>query len=56
MSCEWRFGDGDTETRACSEVVNHNYAANGTFTVTLVVTNNLGQSTATGSVEVPHDQ
>ncbi|MCZ6726623.1 MAG: PKD domain-containing protein [Acidobacteria bacterium] len=56
LSCEWRFGDGGTETRGCSEVVAHNYDANGTFTVTLVVTNNLGESTATGSVMVPHDQ
>lgn len=40
----WDFGDGTT---ASTEIASHTYTANGVFTVTLVVTNDCGQ---TGSV------
>lgn len=55
LTCEWRFGDNSTETQQCTQTVSHTYGSNGTFTVTLKVTNNLGESTATGSVTVPHN-
>ena len=44
MAYAWDFGDGTT---ANTETTNHTYAANGTYTVTLLVTNECGQ---TGSV------
>jgi PKD domain len=55
LTCEWRYGDGNMETQQCTQTVSHTYGANGSFTITLRVTNTLGESTATGSVTVPHD-
>jgi len=56
LTCEWRFGDGLSETRSCTEVVQHSYSANGTFQVTLIATNNLGSDSTSSTVTVPHDQ
>lgn len=55
LTCEWNYGDGNGETVQCTDVRNHTYAANGTYTVQLTVTNAIGQSSATGSVTVPHN-
>jgi hypothetical protein len=56
LTCEWRFGDTNTETQQCTQTVSHTYGANGTYTVTLTVTNSLGESSASGSVTVPHNE
>lgn len=52
-SWNWDFGDGNTST---SQNPSHTYATNGTYTVTLVVTNPAGQSapvTKTITVQPP---
>jgi hypothetical protein len=55
LTCAWQFGDGGTESQQCTQTVSHTYGANGSFTVTLTVTNSLGNSSASGSVTVPHN-
>ncbi|MGC5224155.1 PKD domain-containing protein [Micromonospora sp. DT81.3] len=49
----WSFGDGETSTQADPT---HKYAASGTYTVTLTVTDSLGavSSAATADVTVAH--
>ncbi|RZI91607.1 MAG: PKD domain-containing protein, partial [Microbacterium sp.] len=50
---EWNFGDGDTSTAAKP---NHTYSANGTYAVTLTVTDSTGarSTAATASLTVAH--
>jgi PKD repeat protein len=51
----WDFGDGDTKTTS-SPITSHDYISTGTFTVSLVVTDDAGRvATATGSVTVTSD-
>jgi PKD repeat protein len=45
----WDFGDGSTSS---VENPTHLYAAAGTYTVTLIVTNEIGSSTFSQEVEV----
>jgi PKD repeat protein len=47
-SYEWDFGDGTTAT---GDLVNHSYGSTGTYTATLTVTSDSGE-TATDTVEV----
>jgi PKD repeat protein len=47
----WSFGDGSTSTVASPD---HTYAVAGTYTVTLTVTDNSGNSSViTGMIKVP---
>lgn len=47
---QWTFGDGSSDTGANAA---HTYGANGTYTVTLTVTDNLGcQKTSTSTVTI----
>ncbi len=39
LNCQWDFGDGGTGTGA---LATHAYSSNGTYTVTLIVTDNIG--------------
>ncbi|SLM29358.1 exported hypothetical protein [Desulfamplus magnetovallimortis] len=44
--CKWDFGDGsDVETESPSQSVNHTFATQGTYTVTLTATDDQGAST-----------
>ena len=45
----WNFGDGNSST---SQNPTHTYANNGTYTVTLIVSNTIGADTTTGTVTV----
>jgi PKD repeat protein len=45
----WDFGDGSSSTDANP---NHVYTATGTYTITLVASNDVGSATATGVVEI----
>jgi PKD repeat protein len=47
---EWDFGDGSPISTEMNPT--HDYAAVGTYTVTLTATNDLGSDTATGTVEI----
>ena len=50
VSYEWDFGDGDTGN---GMIINHKYCVNGTYDVTLIVTDNDGlKGSITKSVEV----
>ncbi len=52
----WSFGDGDTENTSTTPSVSHPFAARGSYVVTLTVTNNYGQasaSTQTVTVDTP---
>ncbi|MBK9052153.1 MAG: PKD domain-containing protein [Chloroflexi bacterium] len=49
MNYDWDFGDGSSST---DENPTHQYAAAGTYTVTLTVTNPAGNDTYTGTVEI----
>jgi PKD repeat protein len=52
VSYDWNFGDGGTASSA-APVTNHTFAASGTFTVSLTVTNDAGESnTSSRSVTV----
>ena len=54
-SYRWDFGDGSQRTTS-SAVTSHTYASPGTFSVTLVVTDDAGrQAVATGSVTIGTD-
>ena len=54
-SYDWDFGDGEQKTTT-SPIVSHDYQTAGAFTVTLVVTDDVGhQSVATGDVTVLTD-
>jgi PKD repeat protein len=46
---DWTFGDGGTGT---GETPSHTYPANGTYTITLVVTNSCGDDTLTQNVTI----
>jgi PKD repeat protein len=48
----WTFGDGATDASYATGTT-HTYSAPGTYTITLVVTNQGGSATATTSVTVP---
>ena len=45
----WDFGDGTTSTEANPT---HTYAANGTYTIALTVTNSLGSNSTTHEIEI----
>lgn len=49
-SYSWNFGDGQTST--AQNPGTHTYTGNGTFTITLIATNNCGNDTATAQVTV----
>lgn len=49
LAYSWEFGDGNSSTEAQPT---HTYAAVGTYTVTLTVSNTLGVDTTTGVVEI----
>ncbi len=52
-SWSWNFGDGGTSS---SQNPTHAFAAEGVYTVTLTAANDLGSSTATGTVTVSGSQ
>jgi PKD repeat protein len=56
LTCAWNFGDGNGTTQSCTQTVPHTYGGNGTFTVTLTVTNSLGTDNVSIPVTVPHDE
>ena len=52
---DWDFGDGETKTTS-GPITSHDYQAAGSFTVTLVVTDDAGRvATATGSATITTD-
>ncbi len=54
-SYDWDFGDG-TQKTTTGPITAHDYQTSGTFTVTLVVTDDVGRTaTATGSVTIGTD-
>jgi PKD repeat protein len=54
-SYDWDFGDGEQKTTT-GPITAHDYQTSGTFTVTLVVTDDVGRTaTATGSVTIGTD-
>ena len=44
VSYTWDFGDGSSPVTATSPTMTHSYAARGTYTITLVVTDTAGQT------------
>jgi PKD domain len=49
---EWNWGDGSSESLAGTATASHPYAKAGPYTVTLVVTNNLGQKSVAATLGV----
>ena len=52
VSYEWVFGDGTTAPPSTSAQTSHAFAAEGAYTVILIVTDSLGR-TGTAAVTVP---
>jgi hypothetical protein len=50
LTFNWNFGDASPNSTLANPI--HTYAANGTYTVTLTVTNNCGSSTFTQTVTI----
>lgn len=50
IAYSWNFGDGSPVSTEASP--SHTYAANGTYTITLIATNNCGADTTTFSITV----
>jgi subtilisin family serine protease len=44
VSYRWNFGDGTAAVTTASALTAHSYAARGTYTITLIVTDNSGQT------------